>query len=310
MEATESTQRPQAPLKVPAAAPLLVFSDMDGTFLDSNKRVSELSWRALDALAERGIGFVPCTGRPFSGIYPELIAHPAVGYVISSNGASVHRIDPADPRIETAVQIHAAPLSRDKALSVLRICQGLDVTFDVFGDGCNYLRRKEFDRLSEFVDDPFVLQSMIDTRVPVDEEPDATICRVGTLERVTMYWHDPADRDRILDGLQRIDGIDITRSYPTNIEVMEHGSSKGAALTWLCGHLGIDPARTAAFGDNLNDVEMLVASGAGFAVANAEEPVRAAAGRICASNDEDGVARAVFGLIGTACDQAAAKEHA
>ena len=44
---------------------MIFFSDMDGTFLTSTKQVSDMGWRALDALAAAGIEFVPCTA-PFA----------------------------------------------------------------------------------------------------------------------------------------------------------------------------------------------------------------------------------------------------
>lgn len=54
---------------------MIFFSDMDGTFLTSTKQVSDMGWRALDALAAARVEFVPCTGRPLSGIPAEVLAH-------------------------------------------------------------------------------------------------------------------------------------------------------------------------------------------------------------------------------------------
>ena len=71
------------------ALPELVFSDMDGTWLATDKSVPEACARALDALAEVGIGFVPCTGRPAGAIPAELLEHPATRYAASANGAVV-----------------------------------------------------------------------------------------------------------------------------------------------------------------------------------------------------------------------------
>ena len=48
---------------------MIVFSDMDGTLLTTDKQMSDATWAMLDELARRGIEFVPCTGRPLSGIF-------------------------------------------------------------------------------------------------------------------------------------------------------------------------------------------------------------------------------------------------
>lgn len=278
---------------------MIVFSDMDGTFLTSTKEVSPLAWRALDEMAAHGYEFVPCTGRPLVSVYPEILAHPAVHYAVCANGASVYQVsdDGANP-----VAIYEAPLARDKALQVLEIARPHDVTFDVFADGNCYTNRAMYDRLDEYAGDPFILESLRRSRTPVDEQPEESIARVHMLERVSMYWYDPNDRDAILAGLRDVDDINVTRSYSMNIEVMGNGVCKGTALAWLCSHLGIDVADAIAFGDNINDIEMLQVSGLGVAVANAEPEVREAADLVAATNDEDGVAHVIL-------DQLAARER-
>ena len=171
------------------------------------------------------------------------------------------------------------------------------MTFDIFADGRCYLRRDLFERIDEFARDPYIARSMRDNRTPVDEQPPETLARVRTLERVSVYWRDPADRDAVLAGLARLQGIDVTRSYPMNIEVMDAAASKGSALGWLCDHLGIPRGHSLGFGDNLNDIPLIEAAGTGVAVANAEPEVRAAADVVCASNDEDGVGRFILDAL-------------
>ncbi|MBE6469255.1 MAG: Cof-type HAD-IIB family hydrolase [Coriobacteriaceae bacterium] len=277
---------------------MIFFSDMDGTFLTSTKAVSDASARALDAAAAAGVEFVPCTGRSAEGIPSEVLAHNTVRHAVSSNGAVVLELDPDEPAsIGRARTLASWPLSREKALAVWEIARRFDVTYDIFADGRCYLRRDLFSRLSEYVDDPHILESMTRSRTPVDEEPPETLARVGTLERIAMYWKDPAERDAITAALADMEGIEVTRSYPMNIEVMEAGVSKGAAMTWLCRELGMDAADAVAFGDNFNDIEMLRAAGLGVAMANAEPEVREAADTVCASNDEDGVAAVMMERI-------------
>ena len=279
---------------------MIVFSDMDGTLLTSEKRMSDGTWAMLDELARRGIEFVPCTGRPLSGVFSEILAHPAVHYVVSANGATVSQLDGVHPDdASRATVIYSAPLSRERAIAVHHIAQGHDVTFDVFADGRCYLERSMYERLDEFSGgDANIAASLKRTRTPVDEPADVTIGRVGMLERVAMYWHDPADRDAINAALAKLDGIETTRSYPMNIEVMGDGVSKGSALTWLCGHLDIPVADAMAFGDNINDIPMIEAAGTGVAMLNAEPEDRAAADLVTrADNDHDGVALTVLAAL-------------
>ncbi|MGI0504296.1 HAD-IIB family hydrolase, partial [Burkholderia sp. ZZQ-2] len=69
------------------------------------------------------------------------------------------------------------------------------------------------------------------------------------------------------------------------VEVMAEGVTKATGLARLCEHLGIDRADVVAFGDALNDVEMLRWAGHGVAMADAEPLVHDAADETTASND-------------------------
>lgn len=279
---------------------MIVFSDMDGTMLTSEKQVSKATWQMLDELARRGIEFVPCTGRPLSGLYEELLAHPAVHYAVCANGASVFYLDAEQPqRTDLAERILARPLDRAMAHAVRKIAAPHDVTFDIFADGRCYLQRNMYERLDEFCGgDPNIAASLKRTRTPIDSDIDDAIDSVDELERIAMYWHDPADRDAITEALARIEGIEVTRSYPMNIEVMAAGATKGTALAWLCGHLNEDVADAWAFGDNINDIPMIEAAGHGVAMKNAEPEDRAAADLVTEfDNDRDGVAKTVMAAI-------------
>ncbi len=176
---------------------------------------------------------------------------------------------------------------------------GHDVTFDIFADGQCFLPRSLYGRLDEFCGgDPHIAASLKRTRTPIDMDIDSKIDEVETLERIAMYWHDPADRDAIAAALDTLGGIEVTRSYAMNIEVMGEGATKGTALTWLCEHLGERLADAWAFGDNINDIPMLQAAGHGMAMINAEPEDREAADAITEyDNDHDGVARTIMAAL-------------
>ena len=76
-------------------------------------------------------------------------------------------------------------------------------------------------------------------------------------------------------------------------EVSDWSINKGVALKYICLHLGVDPEDCIAFGDSMNDAEMLQAAGIGIAVANSEDGVKEIADQVCESCEEDGVAKAL-----------------
>ena len=84
-----------------------------------------------------------------------------------------------------------------------------------------------------------------------------------------------------------------------NIEVNASGVNKGAGILNLGELLGIPREEIMAFGDGMNDLEMVREAGLGIAVENAVQPVKDVADYITVSNENDGVAKAIekFALI-------------
>lgn len=83
------------------------------------------------------------------------------------------------------------------------------------------------------------------------------------------------------------------------VDVMGVGVHKGLAVRELQRVLGITPAQTMAFGDDLNDLEMLGVAEHSYAMANAHPEVLRAARRVAPVNTDDGVLhtlREVFAL--------------
>lgn len=68
---------------------------------------------------------------------------------------------------------------------------------------------------------------------------------------------------------------------------------KGMALNHICQYLGASPADCIAFGDSMNDAEILQAAGVGIAMGNAEAGVKEIADQVCGRCEEDGLARAL-----------------
>ena len=75
------------------------------------------------------------------------------------------------------------------------------------------------------------------------------------------------------------------------MDVHKKGVSKGTALQKLCNIWDISLSEVIAFGNTENDVSMLKMAGISYAVKNADEYARSAAGNICDSNENDGVAK-------------------
>lgn len=85
----------------------------------------------------------------------------------------------------------------------------------------------------------------------------------------------------------------IVFSGPTFMEIMPKGVDKGIGIQRLGGLYHIPVEQIMSLGDSQNDLAMLKAAGFSVAMGNASEEIKQAAHAVTASNNEDGVARAI-----------------
>ncbi|XP_023923056.2 endoribonuclease YBEY, chloroplastic isoform X2 [Quercus suber] len=105
----------------------------------------------------------------------------------------------------------------------------------------------------------------------------------GVSTTLRPYWSE-ALRDRAT----------VVQAVPDMLEIVPHGTSKGGGVKILLDHLGITAKEIMAIGDGENDIEMLELAMLGIALSNGSEKTKAVANAIGVSNDEDGVADAIY----------------
>lgn len=86
------------------------------------------------------------------------------------------------------------------------------------------------------------------------------------------------------------DLVNPIRSMPQFLDIMPKGINKGRSLLEIADYYGIDHEDTIAFGDEINDIEMIKAAGRGIAMGNASEIIKEVADNITLTNDQDGIA--------------------
>jgi len=107
-----------------------------------------------------------------------------------------------------------------------------------------------------------------------------------------MFIADPALHDKVRQKFKERfgDKISIVRSYPTFLEVINNGVSKGEGLRIAMEHRGLKPEEVIAFGDEENDMPMFPIAGFSAAPENAREKIREAADFVYGPNTEEGLA--------------------
>ena len=268
--------------------------DLDGTLLDSEKRLSDVNRNALAATAAKGILVVPTTGRFFGMMPPAVRDLPFVRYAITVNGAQVY-----DRETDTAIVREELPL--EKALAIMRYLDGFDVIYDCYQDNWGRMTQAMQEKAAEYAQCPHYTKMIREFRKPYPDLKDYLAEQGRDVQKIMLFARDPAVRDAIAADIKtRFDGLAVSSSTFNNLEFNAASAHKGRALERFAEHFGWTLYNCMAFGDGLNDLSMVRMAGIGVAMANAAPEVLAAANYVTLSNDEDGVAEALrhFAVVG------------
>lgn len=272
----------------------MVCIDLDRTLLDGEGCVPEPNRRALHLLHERGLKIVLTTGRSFTETRPvldeiglDLDAAVTVGGALladARSGATIEKFPMHAGQWQPALA-----WMRDRGYAVLWLHDAAEAGFDgyVF-DGPR--RHPAVDRWIE--KSPCVVREV--DAPPPDAPPPLRLTIVDDSDALHAIEPEFARR---FDGLLTHNIIEVPTLHFTVLETFAVPVDKWFGIRRLCERWRMDPRRTIAIGDDVNDVPMLRHAGLGIAVANAPADVRRVADRITARHDEAGVARALAELF-------------
>jgi len=260
----------------------LIATDLDGTLLNTGKKVPGGFVSAVRKLYRHGIRFAIASGREKASIlrlFPDLEEflliisnNGAMNYdgnkIIGDNSLTVEEIRPvfeavsALPDVDPLISCeHGGYYSVD--------CRG--------GIDDELLRlsttREIMQKLFPKVKDPLHSASL------------DTIAKLAFYHRVNAW---DASQNALAPFMER---FQIFPSEPVWVNLMKKGIDKGSGIRQLQQYLGVTPAQTMAFGDYLNDCSMFREAGVTCAMKNGHPDLKAMASCIAPSNDDDGVMR-------------------
>lgn len=270
----------------------IVALDLDGTLLDSKKRLTPVCRDALERAADAGVEIVPTTGR-FFGMMPEAVRDlPFVRYAITINGAEVF-----DRREDRAIVREEIPVAM--AIELMRVLDRHDVIYDCYRSGWGWMTASMQGKAADYATDEHYIRMVREFRRPVPELKAhlADTAGEGDVQKIMLFSRNSPESaaDELRPLADEVAGlfpqISVTSSTRNNLEFNIRSATKGNALRRLAEHLGLTLANCMSFGDGLNDLSMVECAGVGVAMDNAIPEVKRAAKWIAPSNDEDGVAR-------------------
>lgn len=114
----------------------------------------------------------------------------------------------------------------------------------------------------------------------------------GNIHKIML--RDTPEKISVIDEQLRAHGeVNVFKTRDTTLEIFDTSCSKAVSVKFMSEHFNIPLESMMAIGDSEGDKEMIRTVGYGIAMGNAEESIKEIAFDVTASNDEDGVARAL-----------------
>lgn len=249
----------------------LIASDMDGTLLDENGQVPPETFDLILALREHGVRFVASSGRRYDRLCDFFSPVKDRMDFVASNGAQVF----AD-----GVQIDREVYSH---LAIRRLAK----TVAMFPN----MHLALFDRTKSYLlddEDKFVRE--VDKDLPNIERIYELPSPQVSIIKASIFCDDGNVMDNAYVLQRELGGLfTFAPSGSSYIDAMQPGISKASGIAQVMEYHGIDASEVMAFGDAMNDYEIIRFVGTGCAMANGRPALRAVADRVIGSNVEHAV---------------------
>ncbi|MBD2871336.1 Cof-type HAD-IIB family hydrolase [Paenibacillus arenilitoris] len=243
----------------------IVFFDIDGTLINEHKEIPDDTVKAIAELKERGVEPVIATGRAPYFIKP-LAEKLGIESFVCLNGAYV---------VYKGRPLYKREIEKGSLEALVKRAAEHDHGL-VFEGEHAFFADKE--------DHPFIVESVNSLKV---DQPGYNPEFWKTDGIYQVFLHCESQDEHLYADLHR--ELKLIRWHPQAMDVLPAGGSKAQGIAALLKELGLTPADAVAFGDGLNDKEMLEAVGFGVAMGNSHPELLPFADFVTTHVDEQGI---------------------
>ena len=258
----------------------LIACDLDGTLLPPTKIMPDDTFPLIKKFSAKGGVFAPASGRQLPNLLKLFAPVADKIAIIAENGGLVWY---------GGEIVFSDPTPAEDILRALQIIRGVDGLYPVLSCAERAFYEDDYPRFVETLKRSYSSEMFVDN---LDE-----IAKTHEALKISVWDSSPAAEHggKILPPL--IEGLRTMISGYDWIDVSVAHANKGRALNALMQRLGFEKEAVAAFGDHMNDYEMLKESGHPYVTANAYPPLKALIGEEIPSNAEFGVIRKMKEII-------------
>lgn len=253
----------------------IIFSDIDGTLLNSSHHIGTCTRKKVLALDQRGIPFILVSARMPDGVYlvqKELgTRRPVIcysgGLVLDEEGKALYSC-----RMKLALAGAAEQLIKKEYPNIC--C-------NIYG-GNQWVVKDD--------QNPWVIREETITRSKAEVgDVQSVFAGDGGVHKLLLMGEVEEIAQAEKELKREFPELSVLRSNQNYLEIMDGKVNKAQGVHVLCQYYGISKEEAAAFGDGENDLDMLLAVKYGYVMANALPYVREKVGRVTKSNDEEGI---------------------
>ncbi|MED9811395.1 MAG: HAD family hydrolase [Longibaculum muris] len=249
----------------------LIATDMDGTFLDSHKQFDKEFIDAFYQMKEKDIKFVVASGNQYYRLYQRFLPLSEHMYFVAENGSYIAK---------GTTELYCNIISKEDVERIKEILSKEDRIFMVLcGRKGAYILKEHFEYRFE-IKKYYCAYTFIDSFDDIDDD----IMKIAIYDK---EHHINIVLDDIKDQLPK--DVKVVTSGNEWMDIQNNDIHKGIGIQFLQMLYDIAPEECMAFGDQMNDYEMLQQVKYGYAMSNAVEPIKHVAYDVIGSNDEQSV---------------------
>ena len=254
---------------------------MDGTLLTSESTLPDGFDEMIAELKRRGVLFAPASGRQYAALQKSFPKYLDEFIFVAEGGTLV---------MYRGKEIFSHPMEVETVKKIMATAENFPEIMCVWcGKNDAYILR-EFDdpKYTDGMDKYYTHRSIVNSWDDVDDTP----------VKIALFDGTGNVKESVYDKLSAFyDVLQVVQTTDCWVDVSAPGANKGVAIENVCRVMNVKPEECAAFGDYLNDCEMLQTVGYGFAVGNAHPDLKKLAKFQTETNDEAGVLKAIRRLI-------------
>lgn len=273
----------------------VIIMDVDGTLLDNQKKVGAETKEVLIKAQKMGIKVILASGKPTSGLISlgkELEMDKHNGLFVSYNGSKVLDCETMNVLFNEAISVEdgKAVLEHMKKFEVYPMIDKDEYMYvnNVFADYI-HVNGEPFDIVRyESRGGNFLLCEKEDLAEFLDYKVNK-ILTAGEPDYLKDHY------EAMMEPFK--DKLACMFTAPFYFEFTACGIDKAKALDTVLKPMGYSIDEMIAFGDGMNDISMLKYVGTGVAMSNAEQALKDVSQYVTLSNEEDGIAKALYKYI-------------